>query len=294
MKRIFLLLLLLGFSITFISCDASIDEPFDIYSITSYKDIPGVTAEEISAIEALKAKTKSFTYGHLTETEAFILPDGTYAGFTTKFTGLLSSLFGISFEQEFCDWQDLKTKLDNQLIDFTGDLTATPERMQIYYMTHAIADRSFRIFMNVDSPDILFESDLNGLNVGFLQGSVDADSVAKSYSALSYNHIDCAGFTDAAQKLKNHEIDVFVTEGVVDPAFDEYGFVRSKVFFPLIFTPVSMTTANPELAPIISVVNKYLIAGGIDRLFELYKEGDDEYTNYKLHKTFTEEENAYI
>ena len=41
---------------------------FDIASIKSYREIPGVTLEEIAAIEALKSTRQSFTYGSILTT----------------------------------------------------------------------------------------------------------------------------------------------------------------------------------------------------------------------------------
>jgi signal transduction histidine kinase/ABC-type amino acid transport substrate-binding protein len=55
-----------------------------------------------------------------------------------------------------------------------------------------------------------------------------------------------------------------------------------------------MTTANSELVPVITVIDKYIEAGGIDRLFDLYKKGRHEYAKYELIKSFTEDEAAYI
>ena len=41
-------------------------------------------------------------------------------------------------------------------------------------------------------------------------------------------------------------------------------------------------------------MNKYISAGGYNHLYDLYNEGDWEYTKYKLSRTFTSEENAYL
>ncbi|MDR0443682.1 MAG: response regulator, partial [Treponema sp.] len=53
-------------------------------------------------------------------------------------------------------------------------------------------------------------------------------------------------------------------------------------------------TKNPDLKPIISVVDKYIEAGGIDHLFYLYDYGRREYAKHELRRTFTGEEIAYI
>lgn len=278
-----------------ISCGKNSGDKLDLGFIKSYKDIPGVTEEEIAAVESLKATRESFSYGHLTETEAFILPDGTYAGFTAKFCELLSNIFGIEFVQKFCEWDELKDGLDNRRIDFTGDLTPTAERLQFYYMTPPMAERTQRIYSLAGTNEkIVLESDVNGLKLGFLRGSIDDEAVQKCYPSLVFDVVEIDNFAVAAEQLQSGAIDAFVTEGVVDPVFAAYDFISSKEFFPLAYTPVSLATANPDLAPIISVVSKYLAAGGIDHLYELYKEGDYEYVKYKLNNSFTDEEKAYL
>jgi len=295
MKRVLIILIILGIALSAANCGVASVDMTDVDSIKSYKDIPGVTQEEITAIEALKTTRASFSYGHFYETEAFILPDGTYAGFTTEFCELLSNLFDIPFVQNFQEeWQYLVDKLGNHSIDFTGDMTPTTERMQLYYMTHTIAERSLRIFTLTGSEEILTENDIDGLNIGFTKGSVVAEAVMKCYSGLSFNIVYINNFSDAAESLKSGVIDAFVEEGVNDPSFEAYDFIRSKEFLPLVYAPVSMTTANPELEPIISVVNKYIIAGGIDKLHDLYEKGNIEYAKYKLNKSFTDEERSYL
>ena len=258
-----------------------------------YKNIPGVTAEEIAAIETLKAGRDNFSYGSNLETEAFILPDGSYAGFSKKFCDLLSELFDITFVQEIYDWDELMYKLDSRSLDFTGELTPTEERKLVYAMTFPIAERLLRIFRHVNSDNIQTETDLDGLKIGFLEGTVTADSIEKTYS-VSFQRVEVDNFDTAARMIENGEIDAFIDEAVADPIFDEHDFIRSAIIFPMAHQPVSMTTANPELIPVISVVNKYITAGGVDKLYELYKEGDFEYAKYKLNRSFTSEEKAYL
>ena len=269
------------------------NEILPLASIKTYKDIPGVTKEEVSAIEALKSSRNSFSYGVLLATEAFVLPDGSYAGFSTKYCKLLSELFGISFVQEIYRWEDLIRQLESQSLDFTGELTRTEDRMKIYSMSSPIAERLLQVLTLAGSDMIKTEADINGLKIGFLEGSITADSIKKSYP-VSFTSIDVADYQTAAELIRSGDIDAFVDEAVADPAFSEYDFIRSAIFFPMVHESVSMTTANPELAPVISVVNKYIDAGGVDKLYELYKEGDFEYAKYKLNKSFTSDERAYI
>ncbi|MCL1928096.1 MAG: transporter substrate-binding domain-containing protein [Treponema sp.] len=267
---------------------------FDINSIQSYSDIPGVTAEEIAAIEALKTVRQSFSFGMEPSTEAFALPDGTYAGFSVKFCEQLSGLFGIPFVPDMHDWDVLKNGIDSGSIDFTGELTPTPERIQHYYMTHPIAERSLGVFTYGDFVNIEAESDLNGLRIGFLEGTITAQFILNMYSSLKFEIINLQSIQDAAEKLESGIIDAYVMDANATYNFLYYPDIRSNILFPLVYTPVSMTTANPELQPVISVVNKYIEAGGIDKLYELYRKGSHDYAKYELDRSFTGEERAYL
>ena len=266
------------------------DEPD---SIKTYQDIPGVTEAEIAAIETLKNSRNKFSFGQMLETEAFILPDGSYAGFAIKFCDLLSGLFGIEFAFELHDWESLINGLDAKQIDFTGDMTPTPERMRFYCMSNPIALRSLRIYTFSEN-EILTEKEINGRRVGYLTGSVDATVVKHYYPELVLNIVDIDSIDLAVAMMKSGAIDVFVCEGVIDPLIDEYGSIQSREFFPLVSTKVSLTTANPDLNPVITVLDKYLSAGGSEDLFRFYLDGHDEYIRHKLRKTFTEGEKAFI
>jgi len=293
MKPTLVFAVLLSLIISITSCGAIQRESFDIDSIKSYQDIPGVTAEEIAAIEAIRETRDHFSYGSSTTKVAFVMPDGTYAGFTPSFCELLSSLFGIGFNVEFCEWDDMINRLNRKSLDFTGELTATPERSALYYMTHSIAEHPLSLFTNANTKEIQTEAELTGLRLGFLEGTVTPDTIRATYP-IPFEVVDVPTYTAAAEMLESGGIDAFVDKSVVDPIFAEYDYIRQKDFFLLVHNPVSLSTANPDLQPIISVVNKYLLAGGIDKLSELYQEEEREYAKYKLHNSFSEEELAYL
>ena len=288
-SAVLLLLLLSG-------CNTAKAPVFQLDSIGTYKDIPGIVENEIDEIEELRKQRSNYTYGALLSTEAYELTDGSIAGFTNEFCGLLSELFEMNFIIDlYSDWDVLMDDFESGKLDFTGELTETEERRNKgYSMTSSIAERMLRVFTRVDS-EIKVESDLNGLKVGFLTDSATAESIFETYH-LSFICVDADNYESAAKMIESGEIAAFIDEAVADPVFDkdEYGFIRSQIFFPMVHAPVSMASANPELSPIITVVNKYIDAGGLDRLYKLYKDGDFEYAKYKLDKSFTTEEKAYI
>ena len=291
-------------------------------NIKSYIDIPGITEQERSAIEALRASGREFSYGILNSTEAFISDTGERDGFAVLLCEFLTELFGIKFNLGIYGWTELIDNLENMIIDFTGETTPTAVRQgsrnelfevggemvpgKEYIMSAPIAERMLRIFTGTDS-QIRHESELNGLRIGFLEGSSTADEI-KQYYHIDFETVeitipeDSEDFVDdyhiAVQMILSGEIDAFVEEATADPAFDIYNkdkeTIRSSVFFPMVHSPVALTTVNTELKPIISALSKYIDSGGADHLYELYLEGELRYTKHKLHNLFTPEEKAYI
>jgi len=290
-RIVFLTLAWLVFAASGFSAAAGAALPPVLYE--TYRDIPGVTPEEIAAIEALKSDRNAFSYGVNISTESYVLPDGTYAGFATKLCRMLSNLFGISFVLKIYEWDEMLEKFDAGALDFVGELTPTPERVLMYNMSLPIATRMLRIFTHVDSSTIQIEKDIHKRKIGFLAGSITAQSIKSAYP-VAFVRVDVNNHQMAAMMLEKGEIDAFVDEAVVDPRFEQYDFIRSRTFFPAVYEAVSIAAAKPELAPIISVVNKYITAGGVDALYRLYKEGDFEYIRHKLDKLFTDEERAYL
>jgi len=263
-----------------------------INTVTSYRDIPGVTKEEINAVEALKASRGKFIYGSMPSTEAFTLPDGTHNGFTPMFCSLLTKLFGIPFVLELYTWEELKNGLDAKTIDFTGEITPTPEREHIYRMTYPIAERSLGVITRDDFTKIELK-DMKGLKIGFYKGTITAESVEAVYPELGFKKVDIFNEQEVNEKLTAGMIDMFIDEATAELTLSD-DFIVHKNIFPLVYTPVSLATANQELSAVISVVNKYITAGGIDKLADFYKTGNSEYAKYGFVKRLTDEEKSYV
>ena len=270
------------------------EAPFCINSISSYKYIPGITLEEIEAIEALKAARQSFSLGTMLTTEAFTLPDGTNAGFAFLLSELLTGLFDIPFVHEFHEWSSLKYGVDNATIDFTIELSPTPERREIYFMSYPIARRSLLALTYGYSVKINTQQDLYGLRLGFWQGTITAQAIRNFFPALEFEEVDILDSRDAVEKLRLGFIDAHIIDSVDALMFDGNPAIRANVFSPWVSTTTSLTTANPDLAPIISALDKFINAGGNRRLYELYYTGSRAYTRYILQKSLSDEERAYL
>ena len=137
----------------------------------SYHDIPGVTTDEIKAIEAIKEKRDYFVYAMRPSTESFLGENGEMRGFSALVCEWLTGLFGIPFKPTFTEWDDIFTGLETHEIDFTGDLGATEERRQIYFMTSAIAERIIKTFRIEGSPPLAEITALRPLRCAFLQNA---------------------------------------------------------------------------------------------------------------------------
>ncbi|MCL2075308.1 MAG: ATP-binding protein [Betaproteobacteria bacterium] len=258
----------------------------------SYRYIPGVTAEEIIAVEALKEQGKPFVYGVLHSSEAFS-EDGEIRGFAAMLCNWLSGLFGIPFTPAFYDWDVLIAGLQAHEIDFTGELTATDERRQTYFMTDAIANRTIkhmRIAGGMALQDIAAQ---RPPRYAFLDGVITDGQIA-ALVGYPFEILYVDNYEEAYKLLRSGQADAFFDESPAEAAFAVYEDVVADDFFPMINSPVSFSTQNGAFRPIISVVQKALQNGGASHLTGLYAAGQQDYRKHKLFIRLNEEERAYI
>ena len=258
-----------------------------------YRDIPGVSAGEIDAIEALKAAGRVFSYGTIPSTEAFIQDDGLYAGFATALCEHLSGLFGIPFVPELYDLDELRDALENGVIDFRDNLISAAEAGRRYFTSRPIAERSLAAFVYGDSVRIEADSDLGGLRLGFLEGAAALGAIRNIYPRLEFETVFIKNISEAAGMLEAGTIDAFV-----DFTIDSYSFSDDAIhpveILPFAYSPVSLTAVKSELASVVSVLDKYIEAGGITVLRNLYEEGGYEYSRYRFRLSLSEKERAYL
>ena len=296
-KRIVGLLLLLGALEFGVACRfaESSTASFDIFSFESYRDIPGITDEEISAIEALKSARRRFSYGNTFTAGALVLPGGSYYGFSAEFRELLSNLFGIPFAQVFHDWEELEAGIDNWDVDFTDEINPTPEHRQSYFMTSPIAERALTVFVVKDRAlGNVSEHGLGAVKIGIFSGVKIGWYAGEIFPNLTYEIVRVDNAREAAEKLASGEIDAFVIDALDTYIFRDYDFIKVLNAIPPKYTPVSLCTANPDLEPVISVMNKYLQAGGMDKFHSLFQSVKHEFEMYELSRSFTDEEKAFL
>jgi signal transduction histidine kinase len=260
---------------------------------SNYQNIPGVTAEEIEAVESLRAQGRVFTYGANPSSETFLTQVGQMQGFTALLCAWLTELFGIPFEPELMEWDALLEGLASEDVDFTGELNVSDGSSETYYMTDAIAERFIR-YMCISGSEPFAESAVDRpLRLAFLEESTTYDQVAP-HIAEDFEPVFVNDYSTAYLLLSNGEIDAFFEESVAEAAFDIYRNIEAKDFFPLLYGPVSLATRNAELEPIISIVQKALLNGAGADLIRFYSQGQQQYREHKLEMILTVQEKEYI
>ena len=261
---------------------------------SDYRQIPGVTEDEINAINKLREKTDHFTYAMPLSIEAFIGSSGEIRGFTTLFCEWLTELFNIPFKPQLFEWLDLLDGLDTGDISFTGELTWTEPRSKIYHMTTDIASRPLKYFRLAGSrplSDIMRE---RPMQCGFIEGTSTIITVSSELTAGDFEVVTLSDVSFVYDALKSGKIDAFYYSGTIAVNFINYNDVIAYDFYPLIYRPVSLTAKDDALKPIISVVEKLLQNGGLRHLVKLYNQGEHEYHRFKLQTQLTVEELEYI
>jgi len=132
------------------------------------------------------------------------------------------------------------------------------------------------------------------LKVGFWSQSITEYFLLLAYPDLEFESVDIETDAEVAEKLLSGEIDAFVAPTVDAYVLKDYPFIISREVFPFVYGIASLTTANPELGPIIKVIEKYLEGDGFYPIHDLHTEGRREFAAYNLMLSFTDEEKEYI
>ncbi|MDR2542557.1 MAG: transporter substrate-binding domain-containing protein [Treponema sp.] len=263
------------------------------FNYISFRDVPGITAEEIAKIEVVMANRQFFSYALLPSTEAYLNSNGEIRGFAAFVCEWLSDFYGIPFVLEIVSWDELQEGLQNGKIDFTHDLTSTEERLQTFSMTGSVAQRPIMYFRLSNSQPISEIAKIRPLRYAILSNTTTIEAV-KNLAIEDFELILIDGYENIYEMLKTGEIDAYIAENVAAVAFDAFPDIVTSYFLPLVYSPVSITARNPELTPFITVIQKALDNEGIHFLNDLYNQGHDEYLKDKFYKRLTGDEKEYL
>ena len=263
-------------------------------SISSLHEVPGITEEEIQAIEELRTRFDSFVYGVPLSTEAFYNEQGELSGFTALLCDWLSTLIGIEFKPVNVEFADLFTAMETNQIDFTGGLAPSPERKLLYHMTDPIIERTLVYFRLSGSPPLYEILKSRPVKLAFLEGSATTNLAMDALPEGTFEPIFIKYNTDAIDLILSGEVDGFVHQNTTKIVFEQEPNIISSDFYPPTFASVSLTARRDELAPVIQVIQRSLTYE--QRLFlnNIYRQGELQFIKRSFHANLTAEEKAFI
>ena len=261
--------------------------------ITHYTDIPGITQAEIDALEALKKEHPTLSFGMALTTEAFYGYKGKPDGFVRLVADYLEGMLDMPVQAKVLEWDALVDALNSQRLDLTGELSPTPERQEKYLMTTPFFNRIFKIFTNKNNPPLADIAKERPLQAGFLKGTTSYEIVKNSWH-LPFVPQFMDSEADILDGLEQGTLDVYIDEGSVEAAFQQTPNIESHEYYPLRYSPLSIATANPQLKPVIDVLQRYFLAGGLTHIAALHKQGEELYMANRLENLLTKTEKLYI
>jgi PAS domain S-box-containing protein len=268
-------------------------KPLENSSYVSFRDIPGVTGDEIKAIEELQKRGGTLIYGTPLSTEAFIDEEGELDGFAILLCDWLTGFLGIPFKAQMHNLTDILERMKSGEVDL-GALTTSEDRLKTYYMTAPIIHRSAKVMRIKGRPSPAEIALSRPVRYIFMEGSTLMDSVTAVLEPGSYEAIVAREHEIIYELLKSEEADAYIGNNTVESVFDPYGGVVTEDFLPLTITPVSLAAQDPALAPVISVVTRALASGAYKHLTELYRRGYSDYKKNKFLSELSDEERAYV
>ena len=276
----------------FSGCNRPVVQPGLQPHFTCFRDIPGVTAQEIAAIEALQEQFDYFTFGNVASIETFYNMYGNVAGFSALLCEWLTELFGIPFIPGIHLLGSLFEGLESSDISFSA-ATIPEERREYFFMTDPIAMRVVKYFRIAGREPIEVIRRTRLPRYALLRGSRVTESVLQ-YATEEFEPVFVNSFIEAGELLKNGEVDTLVASSIVLSNLKSFGDIVTDNFLPLLFVTGHLNTMNPQFEPVISVFNKAILHGAAHHLNSLYRQGTNEYFRNELFLRLTQEERNFI
>ena len=226
--------------------------------IDSFRNVPGITEQDIADVEELIARRDSFIFGNLLGTELYLNRYGEMEGFTAFLCDWFTQIFGIEFEPRIYEWVDLLDGLESGDIDFTGELAVTSERQaDNYIMTDGVAKRLVVYFCVEGRPPIDEIKEERAPNYGFLSHTTTLDYVRARHEG-PFGTFIFDNIADIYGALEGGVIDAFIGESTAEEAFNMHSDIVIEDFLPPVYGSISISTKKPDNEPIIRVIQKII------------------------------------
>jgi signal transduction histidine kinase/HPt (histidine-containing phosphotransfer) domain-containing protein/ActR/RegA family two-component response regulator len=256
-------------------------------------DVPGVTREEIDAIEGVKASRGKLVFANSNSSELFMTVEGRPGGAGVYICEWLTAFFGVRVKAEILPWNRIVGGLSDGSVDFTSEMTPTPERRKVYFMTTPVAERTLQYMRMPGARPFSEILATRPVRYAYLLGTVNFEmarsSVEKPYVAQTVRDVG-----EAWRALSSGRVDAFVSEAQAKATFDPFGEVETENILPMVTSEVALTARNPELAPFISAVQKHLDHSGRASFQALYREGNRDYVRTRFLASLTRPEQEWL
>lgn len=286
------LCLLLACVLLLASCTAlprSTQEPRAV--LTDYKQIEGITADDIRAVEQILQSREKLIWAAVTSPEAFE-HDGKIEGSAALIAEHFSELFGIEIELQLGQFKDCYGALMNGTADISADISAMANHEEMY-LTTGVAMRTLNIYSLLGQKELTRIEQTRPLRYVFVEHTNAAgsmDSLITPNSELTY----VAHSGEAIELILSGEVDALILDESAHIRFENHPEILIEHYAALPFYTTSFATAQEELHPIIDVIQKYLDSEDSVYLSQLYKQGRLQYARNRFSLMLTEEERAYL
>ncbi|MCL2378246.1 MAG: ATP-binding protein [Defluviitaleaceae bacterium] len=260
----------------------------------SYQDIPGITMQQKQAISRLREQHEYFIYGMLQNDEAFYGADGEIIGFAARMCQWLSHIFDIPFVPViYEDLPSLLASLSAGTVHFAGQIPQTSSFTGTYNMTDPISMRTVAIVRPHIRPDMdnIIQERLP--RFAFKSGTVLHNVLLDigAFDGFEYLHVDTT--EEAVGLLQRGYADAFFGDGVLTHTI-AFPDLHVEAFYPFIFGFSSFAAQDPNLFPIVDIVQKFLDEGGMAILSELFAQGMEDAKAHRMSLLLTDIELEFI
>jgi len=261
---------------------------------TNFRDIPGVSRDEITAIETLRQSGESFVFGMPEGISCFPDERGELTGFSVFLCEWLYELFDIEFTPAVYKWNELVRGFSGRDIHLTGAFSVIEDDTATVFQTEPISENAL-ISIVLDDPAV--RPAQSGAWVSFY-GFIEGSGVIYAFEASEGNIIHPARmyptYNSAYEALKSGDIEKLIVDDDAKIIFQSRPGLKIEALDPSVYNLVTLSSSDPEMAPVISVVQKYLNLGAAYDLADMRARGNKAHLRYQLYNMLNDEERAYF
>ena len=292
----FVVLLVLSFAVLLAPCQSAA-EPAPVGDtprrFAYFKYIPGVTQEEIDAVERIRDTRSRLKLEVEFSASAFLTPDNRVGGFYALLGERMGELFGLPFETAIFDRTQLNARISAGKTDFTCGIPSSFGLDAPQFTVNTGIDKAVFAYRNPTlGASSVWNSKGGKARLAFLRSATFVDHVFLPYT--DFIHVFVADYDEAIAGLNAGTIDAFFDFGTDAVAFEKYPNITGNEFLPLILSPVVVSTTNPDLAAFVTVMEKFILNGGQQEILALHERGRSEYNRSRLWANLNESERAFI